>query len=458
MHHRFKRRTSRSTSKHLKLTISLKINEHCFVLFQVLTYVAEITQPHLRGMLSSTSTMSVILGVLIQFLLGSFLHWRTVALVNCIIPVTSFVLLFFVPESPHWLIMKNRLLDARKSIAWLRGWTTLDEIEPEFKELCRHLQKNSKEGIDNPAFDGNEVYSSTNNNTKDAVGFVRSKLESLKLLAKKNFVFPYLLVSFSFFLGHFSGMTTLQTYAVQIFATLKTPIDKYYATIILGVAELAGCIGCVSLIHYTGKRPLTFLSMITCSLCFFIVATYAYISDIHYLETSRVNKTTNNVTTVDLMYQEDAEVNLNWIPTTFLIASAFLSHIGIRILPWILTGEVYTNETRAAASGLSSGISYIFGFLANKVFLKMISTITLPGTFWFYSCVGLMGTLVLYFALPETEGKSLHEITEHFSGKKKLDNKVHRKRKVFGGEANHGYANTENGFRNNTPSDAESHL
>lgn len=415
-----------------------------YYFFQVLTYVAEITQPHLRGMLSSTSTMSVILGVLIQFLLGSFLHWRTVALANCCIPIISFILLFFVPESPHWLIMKNRLLDARKSIAWLRGWTTLDQIEPEFKELCRHLQKNCKEGIDNPGFEG-DVHSTN---------YVKSKLQALKLFAKRNFILPYLLVSFSFFLGHFSGMTTLQTYAVQIFATLRTPIDKYYATIILGVAELAGCIGCVSLIHYTGKRSLTFVSMLTCSVCFFVVATYAYVADIQYLEAPGLNKTIANATSTDT----ETSVNLNWIPTTFLIASAFLSHIGIRILPWILTGEVYTNETRAAASGLSSGISYIFGFLANKVFLRMIGSITLPGTFWFYSCVGVLGTVILYFTLPETEGKSLHDITEHFSGRLKMDNNVHRKRKIFVGEmVNHGYANTENGFRH-VSLDSESHL
>ncbi|KRT83314.1 membrane transporter, partial [Oryctes borbonicus] len=105
----------------------------------VITYVAEICQPRLRGMLSSTSTLSVMGGILIQFLFGTFFHWRTVALINCIFPIASFILLFFVPESPHWLILQNRLLDARKSIAWLRGWTNLEQIEPEFKDLCRYI-------------------------------------------------------------------------------------------------------------------------------------------------------------------------------------------------------------------------------------------------------------------------------------------------------------------------------
>lgn len=76
---------------------------------------------------------------------------------------------------------------------------------------------------------------------------------------------------------------------------------------------------------------------------------------------------------------------------------------------------------RSGASGLSGGTGYVFGFLANKLFLKMLATLTLPGTFWFYSMVGLSGAALLYFVLPETEGRSLVEIEEHFSGGKSLN-------------------------------------
>jgi len=69
----------------------------------VMTYVAEVTQPHLRGMLSATSTMSVILGVFTQMLSGSLVHWRTVAMINLAYPILCFIALCLVPESPHWL-------------------------------------------------------------------------------------------------------------------------------------------------------------------------------------------------------------------------------------------------------------------------------------------------------------------------------------------------------------------
>ncbi|RZC34223.1 Sugar tr and/or MFS 1 domain containing protein [Asbolus verrucosus] len=360
----------------------------------VLTYVAEITQPHLRGMLSSTSTMAIILGILSQFLLGTFFKWRLVSLLNCILPILAFTLLIFVPETPIWLITKNRYLDARKSIAWLRGWTSLNEIELEFQELCKQLGKANDIGIDNP----------TTSVTPEL-----SKIEYLKLFTKKNFLWPYFLVALTFFLGHFSGMATLQTYAIKLFATLKSPIDKYYATVILGIVELLGCVACVTLVHFIGKRVINFISLIGSGCCFFIVATYAYVIDVKYLEAP-----------------SEQIYSYNWIPTFFLISSAFLSHVGIRILPWILTGEVFPNEIRATASGLAGAIGYIFGFLANKIFLSMISILTLPGTFWFNAAVSFVGVVLLYFLLPETEGKTLHDITEHFSGVSKLDNKVKR--------------------------------
>jgi len=78
---------------------------------------------------------------------------------------------------------------------------------------------------------------------------------------------------------------------------------------------------------------------------------------------------------------------------------------------------------RSGASGISGGTGYAFGFLANKLFLKMLATLTLPGTFFFYSAVAFVGATILYFVLPETEGRSLIEIEEHFSGGLPLNRK-----------------------------------
>jgi SP family facilitated glucose transporter-like MFS transporter 8 len=189
-------------------------------------------------------------------------------------------------------------------------------------------------------------------------------------------------------------MTTLQTYAVSIFAKLGAPIDKYVATLYLGLVELAGALICVTLVHWSGKRPLTFVSTIGNGLCFIVVATYAYLFSF--------------------------ENSYEWLPMSFLIGSAFLSHVCIRLLPWILIGEVYPPEVRSFASGASGSIGYVLGFAANKTYFYMLNSMTLPGTFCLYGVVSLVGSVWFYFFLPETEGRTLHEIQEHFKGSRNL--------------------------------------
>jgi hypothetical protein len=372
---------------------------------QTLTYVAEITVPSLRGILSSTAGVAVICGILAQFLLGTFLNWRVVALVSCAVPITSFVLLFFVPESPYWLILKNRHDDAKKCIAWLRGWTTIEEIEPEFNELCKQI-----------------IASVTHKPTM---------VQKLELFTKKNFFWPFCVVMLAFFLSQFSGTTPLQIYAVRIFSSFHAPIGEYYATVAMGVAEVLGCVLSTCLVHYTGKRVMNFFSLLSCGACFLIVATFAYLNNINHLEKfSGVSHSQSS--------------GSSWIPLIFLIAAAFCTHTGIKLLPWMLIGEVFSNETRATASGFAAAVSYIFGFISIKVFLSLVETITLPGTLWMYCAICVVGTIALYFALPETEGKTLFEITEHFAGNHELGNKVTRiKDMKKNGEVNQAYVPNE---------------
>lgn len=275
---------------------------------------------------------------------------------------------------------------------------------------------------------------------------------------------------------------------------MKAPIDKYYATVFLGAAELLGAITCVFLVHLTGKRPLVFTSLIGCGLCFFGTATYAkYLGivpgvsvnnvvanvsrldpndilterNISYLlnsmsESNESNESLEYLTTTEFLTTLSAEIGYDhlhvaesnsidydsfiatnessidgseriilplpnaeknqflWLPLTLLLGSAWFAHMGIRLIPWMLIGEVFPVAVRSGGSGLSSGVGYIFGFLANKLFLTMLDGLTLPGTFWFYSAIALIGCVILYFVLPETEGKTLLEIEAHFVGKPKI--------------------------------------
>lgn len=45
---------------------------------------------------------------------------------------------FQIPDSPVWLLDKNRKQDALHALCWLRGWVSEDKVKAEFEELCRY--------------------------------------------------------------------------------------------------------------------------------------------------------------------------------------------------------------------------------------------------------------------------------------------------------------------------------
>lgn len=134
-----------------------------------------------------------------QFLMGTFLKWRTIAAISTIFPVLSILALFFVPESPHWLLVKGRYEEAKRSLAWLRGWTSLNDIEQEYESIYEVI-------VRQPA--AQRLLDSGSNQSDCS--------RQAGLYAKKSFLVPYALVTLTFFIGHFSGKTPLQTYAVQV--------------------------------------------------------------------------------------------------------------------------------------------------------------------------------------------------------------------------------------------------
>lgn len=165
--------------------------------------MAEITEPKYRGILSALGSTCVITGVFIQFIMGSLMDWRTIAAVSAAFPVISIIALFFVPESPTWLIREGRYREAIKALQWLRGWVHESKIESEFNRLYDEL-------ITQPALE--EAAENCAQNTEEQSKIARF----LKMFRKRSFLAPFLLVAFTFFAGHFSGKTPLQTYAVQV--------------------------------------------------------------------------------------------------------------------------------------------------------------------------------------------------------------------------------------------------
>lgn len=102
-------------------------------------YTSEVTQPHLRGMLSALASVSISFGVLFQYTLGSFVTWQLLAALSTTIPVLALILMFLMPETPNFLVAKSKPEKAVKSLSKLRGSTY--DVHKEVQQLQNFSQK-----------------------------------------------------------------------------------------------------------------------------------------------------------------------------------------------------------------------------------------------------------------------------------------------------------------------------
>lgn len=84
-------------------------------------YTSEVTQPHLRGMLTALGNVGISVGVLFQYTLGAFINWNWLAAISAVIPILAFTLMIGMPESPNYLVTHSKPDAAKRSLAKLRG-------------------------------------------------------------------------------------------------------------------------------------------------------------------------------------------------------------------------------------------------------------------------------------------------------------------------------------------------
>lgn len=104
-------------------------------------YTSEVTQPHLRGMLSALASVSISFGVLFQYTIGSITTWQILSAISAVLPVIAFVSMWMMPETPNFLVASNKPTKAAKSLAKLRGSTY--NLQREVDQLQHFANKNN---------------------------------------------------------------------------------------------------------------------------------------------------------------------------------------------------------------------------------------------------------------------------------------------------------------------------
>jgi MFS family permease len=115
-------------------------------------YTAEISPAHLRGVMVALFAYWVNIGSIFGSVVDNYTQVRLDKLsyripIAClyIVPVILGIGLFFVPESPRWLLHQNREQEARKSLDVLRANSVTPEfIELEWAEMVRGVEEEKR--------------------------------------------------------------------------------------------------------------------------------------------------------------------------------------------------------------------------------------------------------------------------------------------------------------------------
>ncbi|XAR66438.1 hypothetical protein NMG60_11012673 [Bertholletia excelsa] len=344
-------------------------------------YIAEISPSVERGSFTSFPEIFINLGILLGYVsnyafsgLPVHLNWRVMLGVGILPSVFIGFALFIIPESPRWLVMQNRIEEARSVL--LKTMDRDREVEDRLAEI--------------------QVAAGLANSEK-----YEEKAVWRELLSPSPGVRRMLIAGCGIQLfQQISGIDASTYYSPTIFekAGIKSKTQLLAATVAVGFVKTGFILVATFLIDIVGRKPLLYASTIGMTTCLFCIGL-----------------------TLSLLENSPAGVTLAILSVCGNVA--FFS-IGLGPICWVLSSEVFPLRLRAQASALGAvGSRFSSGFVAMS-FLSLSRAITMGGTFFLFSAVSALAVCFVHNCVPETKGKSLEQIEMMFENEHRQDGEV----------------------------------
>lgn len=331
-------------------------------------YIAEVAPSKIRGRLVSLNQMTIVLGILAAQIVNwqiadpipeSFsptdiaaswngqMAWRWMFWAAAV-PATLFmVLVFLIPESPRWQVLKGMTISARNTLTRIGG----------------------------EQYSVNELAAIAQGNDMD------TQKKGISTLFSKPFHKILLLGIVIAIFQQWSGTNVIFNYAQEIFQSAGYDIgDVLFNIVVTGVANVVFTIVAINTVDKVGRRKLMLLGAMGLAIIYFVLGLCYYL-------------------------QVDGPFMIVLVVTAIACYAMTLGPI-----TWVLIAELFPNRVRAVAVATctfalwvgSSSLTFTFPFL-NKALGSY-------GTFWVYAIVCVMSFVFLFLRLPETKGKTLEEL------------------------------------------------
>ncbi|MDD4869407.1 MAG: sugar porter family MFS transporter [Kiritimatiellae bacterium] len=317
-------------------------------------YIAEISPAKYRGRLVAVTQFNIVLGILLAYLSNYIISALQLGVNECrwmfgvqAAPALAFfLLLFFTPQSPRWLIAKGRTDEARR--VFDKCGTDSGNIEDEIKDI-----QNS--------FD-------LSHHTMKEPFYCRKYLKPI-LLAVAIAMFNQL-----------SGINALIYYTAHIFKMAGYgAADALLQSVLIGLVNLIFTMAAMSVIDHFGRKKLM------------LVGSIGYILSLSVAAYSFYMGTGGRLLLASLI--------------VFIASHAF----GQGAVIWVFISEVFPNRVRARGQALGSFTHWIMAAAISWTF-PMIAAISGWMTFAFYAVCMVGQLVWVLFIMPETKGISLEKI------------------------------------------------
>ncbi|KAH1423747.1 hypothetical protein KXX32_007219 [Aspergillus fumigatus] len=363
-------------------------------------YCSEVAPAHIRGFLGAMQQWMLGLGVVVAQWVGygCSLHtgafsWRFPLAMQAVPAVILGTGVWFLPESPRWLIEKGRK-DAGKAVLnrlhLNRTRTNTDLIESEFTQICESIASDSRTVV--------------------------SSWRQL-LFSSPTWRHRVLLACGIQAFTQCSGTNVIQVYSPRIYRSLGLPTST--TLMITGVwGALAQFWNTVFLlfIDRVGRRKLLIPSLLGMGAALCVEATLArYYGN----------------------FAPDADSSVSASPAAlraaiamFFVFSLFFTALGL--ISWLYPAEIFPTAIRARGSSIATATNWSLNLVFAQCSPIALTTLQYK---YFYCFVAFnwAAAVIVWACYPETAGKSLEEVGEVFTTGPRL--RQRRRAPSFGSDA-----------------------
>lgn len=331
------------------------------------TYVVEIAPPQIRGLLGTCFQVMVVIGILLAAVFSTFLTWKALAAVSILASLAMSLLMFGMPETPQWLLSKNRNDEAEASLKKLRTTAINQELEV--------------------------MTQSANNATQAGSQY------SFQMITSREFYKPFTFAIALMFFQQFSGINAVLFYQTDIFKKASPTSDALQSTIWVCTAQVIATIFGSVLVDKLGRRALLIMSGAGHAISLIVFGFYSHLS------------------AADEKFQTENA----WVAVASLIVFISSFSIGYGPIPWMMIPELSSARVRSLIASLATAFNWLSVYIITALVKPLMNAVGDDWTYWIFAIICIVSCIFVTVFLPETKGKSADQIQKEMLGNNVLD-------------------------------------